>query len=101
VTDFRQLSKIATAVEKFGLAHKTAQRALDRVFDPGDKIGIKQAYTDTVEFEYVEKRAAQNAAALVNFIASVIAEDKEDRLDEDLVDQLKELRDLLDGILDS
>ena len=99
VTDFRQLSKIATAVEKFGLAHKTAQRALDRVFDPNDSVGIKQAYSETVEFEYVERRAAQNAAALISFVVSLEEEHKKRQLDRDLSVQLRRLRDLLNSVL--
>src|SRR5690348_12197556 len=65
VTDFRQLSKIATAVDTLGVAQRTAKRALDRVFDPRAKTSIKEAYEGTVQFEYDERKASRSVAALL------------------------------------
>ena len=58
VTDFRQLSKIATAVKNIGLQRDDAVESLDAVFDPETETGIRQAYEETVELGYDEKNAA-------------------------------------------
>jgi len=101
VTDFRQLSKIATAVDGLGLAHSTAKRALDAVFDGTRDFGIKDAYSRTVEFEYEEKAVARYVSSLSEFISSIVHDDKRDALDQDLLTSLKQLyaqlRELLKG----
>ena len=56
VTDFRQLSKIATAVDNVGVGLEDAEGTLKRVFDPAIELGIRKAYEDAVEFEYDERR---------------------------------------------
>jgi ParB family chromosome partitioning protein len=98
VTDFRQLSKIATAVDTLGVSHKTAQRALDRVFDPADRTGIKEAYTATVQFEYGERRAVKSAEALNKFLLEVIEHNKFNELDEEFIGRLRELAELLERL---
>lgn len=98
VTDFRQLSKIATAVEKLGLQQAKAERAIDRVFDAQSAFGIKDAYTQTVEFQYIERKATREASSLLAFIEEVIQEDRVDELDDDLVDELRSLKEQLDEL---
>jgi hypothetical protein len=56
VTDFRQMSKIATAVDKLDIARTIAKKSLDRVFDAQDSTGIREAYENTVEFSYDERK---------------------------------------------
>ena len=58
VTDFRQLSKIATAVDNLGMPMEAAETSLRRVFDSDDPVGIKEAYENTVEFGYDERKAS-------------------------------------------
>ncbi|SFI18254.1 ParB-like nuclease domain-containing protein [Methylobacterium brachiatum] len=91
VTDFRQLSKIATAVEGLGIAQNTARRALDQIFDPGKKVSIRQAYSDTVEFEYGEKKASRYVTSLISFLEDVSSEDKVEDLDNELLQELESL----------
>ena len=91
VTDFRQLSKIATAVDGLGIAQKTAFRALDKIFDPKQKIGIKEAYSETVEFEYGEKKAARYVLSLIEFIDAVAVDDRESELDSEFSKSLQYL----------
>lgn len=98
VTDFRQLSKIATAVDGLGIAQRTALKALDRVFDPKQKVGIREAYTDTVEFGYGEKKASRYALSLSVFLDDVVEEQRLDELDETLIKGLRELYDRLDRL---
>lgn len=100
VTDFRQLSKIATAVDTLGVAQSTARRALDAVFDPHKKdFSIRDAYSRTVEFEYEEKQVSRYAASLNEFISAILEEDKRDELDEELLVGLRELYKQLKALL--
>lgn len=100
VTDFRQLSKIATAVDGLGISTRTAMRALDRIFDPKNNVGIKDAYTSAVEFQYDEKKASRQVSSLVNFLDTVAYEDQINELGEDLTASLRELYDRLKKILE-
>lgn len=99
ITDFRQLSKIATAIDKLGLAHQTAKRTLDKVFAPGTKYGIRQAFAQTVEFEYFERKAARDVTHLIEFINAVIQEERVDELDGDTLSELRELDELIRDLL--
>jgi len=90
VTDFRQLSKIATAIDGLGVAHRAAKRSIDKVFDK-NKYSIRQAYEATVQFEYVERKLARNVVSLNEFLEDIVSTDRTDELDEDLLNQLKAL----------
>ncbi len=99
VTDFRQLSKIATAVDGLGIAQKQARRALDQVFDPSYDLSIREVYAEAVEFEYIEKKAGRFVKSLVDFIDEVEREDRKTELDEELLLSFARLHDLLGRIL--
>jgi len=99
VTDFRQLSKIATAVDTLGIAQRTAKRALDKVFDAKQKTSIKEAYEGTVQFEYGERKASLSIASLIAFLDEIEAEDREESLDSDLLESMKQLHERLSAIL--
>lgn len=99
VTDFRQLSKIATAVDNLGVAQRTAKRSLDKVFDAQDRTSIRQAYEDTVEFEYDEQKAARQIQSLNDFFDEVIDTGQERKLDETFLSQLHELYERLKQLL--
>ncbi|XYD09637.1 ParB/RepB/Spo0J family partition protein [Methylobacterium sp. NMS12] len=99
VTDFRQLSKIATAVEGLGVAHRTAKRALDQIFDPSKTVTIREAYAATVEFEYGEKKASRYVTSLLDFLADVEEDDKVNELDAALRKELESLYARLQALL--
>ena len=99
VTDFRQLSKIATAVDGLGIAHKQAKKALDQVFDPRRKISIRAAYEEAVQFEYGEKKANRFALSLLEFIDEVEREDRRNELDDELMASLVRLHEILSRII--
>lgn len=99
VTDFRQLSKIATAIDKLGLTKTDAKRSLDRLFDPEQRTGIREAYSATVAFEYSEKEALRYVESLKAFLDDVLAEHRKGRLDRDLVSQLRGLYERLRKLL--
>ncbi len=100
VTDFRQLSKIATAVDNLGIAQKSARKSLNRIFDVNDKTSIRQAYENTVEFEYDEQKASRQVEALNDFFEEVLEEGHIRDLDEDFLKQLRELYDHLQKLLE-
>jgi ParB family transcriptional regulator, chromosome partitioning protein len=92
VTDFRQLSKIATAVDSLGVAQKTAKRSLDRIFDVRDPVGIREVYQNTVEFEYDEKKAFRQVQYLSGFFDTILDQDHVAELDDEFVKLLTKLR---------
>ena len=89
VTDFRQLSKIATAIDNLGVAQATARRSLDRVFDARDDLGIREAYQSTVEFQYDEHKASRSVQALNEFIKQIVESDRKPELDETFVADMR------------
>lgn len=100
ITDFRQLSKIASAVDSLGVAHKRARHSLDKVFDPRQSVGIKEAYEETVEFAYDEKKASRNIESLVVFFDDIIEEDRSSELDSEFIANLRILYDRLRMLLE-
>jgi len=100
VTDFRQLSKIATAIENLGLKAKQAEGALDKLFNPENKIGIREIYEKTVGFEYVERRVIQQVDFLKDFFEEIIGDERIDEIDESLLDQIRGLHDILGQLLE-
>lgn len=91
VTDFRQLSKIATAIDGLGIAHRTAKRSLDRVFDADDETSIRDAYEDTVGFEYDEQRASQRVQSLTEFFDEIIESGQQEHLDKTFLKEVRRL----------
>ena len=91
VTDFRQLSKIATAIDGLGVAQKTARRTLDRIFNADDDTGIRKAYEDTVGFEYNEQRASQRVQSLTEFLDEVMDSGHRDQLDAAFMEEIRQL----------
>lgn len=99
VTDFRQLSKIATAVEKLGVAQQEAEKAIDKVFDPNKKFGIQDAYRQAVEFEYVERQIERGATSLSDALQEIIQDDRTGELNEEVLEDLRLLQEILKQIL--
>lgn len=91
ITDFRQLSKIATAVDSLGVAERNARRVLDKVFDERNKTSIRDAYASTVEFGYDEKKASRHITSLSSFVEDILEEDRSSELDAEFVNQLRQL----------
>jgi ParB family chromosome partitioning protein len=99
ITDFRLLSKIATSIDNLDVAHKSTRTLLDRVFNPNDPIGIKQAYENSVEFGYDEKKAEKQIVQLREYLEEIISEDQTAELDDNFIEALKRLRDEIDEII--
>ncbi|MCK4620707.1 MAG: ParB/RepB/Spo0J family partition protein [Desulfuromonadales bacterium] len=99
VTDFRQLSKIATSIEGLGVDEKKAKSALDRIFDQNSRVGIRQMFKDTVEFEYDEKNAERHVSLLSDYFDEIIEDNLWQQLDEKFIDELRELHARLTELL--
>jgi ParB family chromosome partitioning protein len=91
VTDFRQLSKIATALDNLDIKKGETKKVLDRIFDINNPIGIREAYEQSVAFEYDERKYYRYIDNVEEFLSEVIEEDRIEDLDADLVNKLKEL----------
>ncbi|HEX8445478.1 MAG TPA: ParB/RepB/Spo0J family partition protein [Sphingomonas sp.] len=91
VTDFRQLSKIATALDSLDVKRGDAKKILDKVFDPNNSVGIREAYEQSVAFEYEEKKYYRYVDNIEDFLSEVIEDDRVDDLDNDLLSRLREL----------
>ena len=100
VTDFRQLSKIATAIDNIGLKRRAAIRSLDAVFDPSKKHGIREAYARTVEFGYVEKDVTRQLQSVTEFLDRILEEDEVEQLDADFFETARELHARLSELLE-
>jgi ParB family transcriptional regulator, chromosome partitioning protein len=86
-----RISKIATAIENLGVAHRSAKRTLDKVFNPKHRLGIREAYEATVQFEYAERQVSRYANSLLEFIDDVAENERQAELDEEFIAQLNAL----------
>ena len=91
VTDFRRLSKIATAIENLNISQTTAMRSLDNVFDPRNDTGIREAYEGTVEFGYDEQQASRRVQSLTEFLDEIMDSGKEINLDQTFLAEVRRL----------
>ncbi|MFN3747126.1 MAG: ParB/RepB/Spo0J family partition protein [Sphingorhabdus sp.] len=100
VTDFRQLSKIATALDNLDVKSGQTKQIIDKIFDPSNDLSIRDAYEQSVAFEYEERKYFRYVEDIDFFLIEVLQEDKVDELDEDLVAGLQKLRATLDRLLE-
>ena len=100
VTDFRQLSKIATALDNLDVKRGKTKQILDKIFDPQNALTIRDAYDQSVAFEYEERKYFRYVEDIEEFLAEVLNEDKVEELDDDLVKGLRKLRSTLDKLLE-
>lgn len=91
VTDFRQLSKIATALDNLDVKKEEAKEILDRIFDPSNPVGIKEEYARSVSFEYEEKKYYRYIDNVEGFLSDIIEDDRVEELDDAIIDKLREL----------
>lgn len=90
VTDFRMVSKIATSVERLGLAEKRARKALKIIFNAKNKTEISDIYEEYVEFQLDTAKAIRHVNSIIEFVES-IPEGEEERLDARLIKGLAKL----------
>lgn len=99
VTDFRQLSKIATAIDNIGIKKRQAESALKRLFNPKNSVGIREVYEHTVEFGYDEKKAIHQIDYLNQYFETLLKDDLVGQLDEEFMQRLHDLHEYLQRIL--
>ncbi len=100
VTDFRQLSKIATALDKLDVKKGQTKKIIDKIFDISNRMSIREAYEKSVAFEYEERKYFRYVEDIELFLIEVLKEDKVEELDDDLVSGLRRLRNTLDKLLE-
>lgn len=100
VTDFRQLSKIATAIDNLDVKRGQTKNIIDKIFDPSNGMSIREAYEQSVAFEYEERKYFRYVEDIDFFLVEVLKENKVEELDGDLVLGLRRLRDTLDKLLE-
>lgn len=98
VTDFRQLAKIATGVDKLNVDRASASSEMEKLFALDNSYGIKDAYNASVGFEYEELDAVRQVHRLGGFIKELLSAE-EFELDTEFVDSLRQLRDDVDQLL--
>lgn len=95
VTDFRKLTKIATANKNLKFSISKTENAIRTIFSD-NKIGIIEMYKDTVEDLYEDKFISNNAN---NFLSKLEILTNENQLDEDLKRTLLKIRDHINKLL--
>ena len=100
VTDFRQLSKIATALDNLDVKRGKTKQILDQIFDPQNTLTIRDAYDQSVAFEYEERKYFRYVEDIEEFLSEVLNDNKIEELDDDLVKGLRKLRSTLDKLLE-
>lgn len=96
ITDFRMLSRIATAVTNLGFDKKTAVKNLTSLFEK-NTTGIESVYTSTVSHLYNEKKFIDNARNILNYIEGLEDSGIDDK---EVKGILEKMRDTLNNILD-
>lgn len=100
VTDFRQLSKIATALDNLDIERGNTKKIIDKIFDPKNNVTIREAYEQSVAFEYEERKYFRYVEDIEVFLSEVLTEDKVEELDADLLDSLRRLQSTLAKLLE-
>lgn len=100
VTDFRQLSKIATALDNLDVTRDKTKRIIDQIFDANNDLSIREAYDQSVAFEYEERKYYRYVEDIDVFLVDVLDEEKVDELDEDLLSGLRKLHGTLSKLLE-
>ena len=101
VTDFRQLSKIATALDSLDAKKGETKKILDTVFNANNRVGIREAYEKSVAFEYEERKYFRYLENIEEFLVEVIDENRIGDLDADLIARLRGLQTTIARLLDN
>lgn len=99
VTDFRHLSKMATAVSNLGIQERSVRAAIKRVIDSND-VGIEQVYSENFEFRYDEHKIVRSLESLLAYL-DALSKDSQRQLDSQLAPLLRKLHRLIGAVLAS
>ena len=95
VTDFRKLSKIATAPQHVEFSRKMATKALDKVFTRNE-FSIDDIFVETVGNLYQERKFILNAENFIHYVSNL---NESERRDDEIRSLLKKIRKEIDKIL--
>jgi ParB family transcriptional regulator, chromosome partitioning protein len=98
VTDFRKLSKMATAVDTLGMSRQTAKAAFRAIFTADNSVDISATYTERFEFQYDVRKVTLHGNSLIEFLRGVKASGA--KIDDDLRKVLLKIRKLIGEIVD-
>jgi ParB family chromosome partitioning protein len=99
ITDFRKLSKIATAVEKLGIQQQDAKTAITRIFKESNDVSIEQVFSEHFELLYDERKIVQNVDSLSDYLETTsLVEDT--ALGAELREKLGKLKTLIEKALE-
>jgi ParB family chromosome partitioning protein len=99
VTDFRMLSKIATSIENLDVRHGKAAQAIREILDRRTRAGIAEVFAEHFEVRYDERKVRLNVDSIYEYLNWSLEQEALD-FGENLSDRLRELRDLIDQVLD-
>ena len=99
VTEFRLLSKMATAVDNLGIKKGKAKSSLSEIFDPTNDISIEEVFTERFGLKYDERKVVLSVDSIINYLEGL--SDSGEPLDEDhpLRKPLQSLRKLIGRVL--
>jgi ParB/RepB/Spo0J family partition protein len=98
ITDFRMLSKMATAVDNIGIRQTRAAQAISDVLDGKKNVGIAEVYAEKFETRYDERKIQINVDSIYEYLSWSLEQDTAD-VGPALVNRLKRLREMIERIL--
>ena len=78
---------MAIAIEGLGIPQSHVIRSMDKIFSKND-YSIKNGFSDTVSFEYEEKKIVRYASSLLDFFEDFDIESDPSDLDDNLLEKL-------------
>lgn len=99
ITDFRKLSKIATAIDNLGVQQRDAKSAIVKIFDGSNDVSIEQIYSEHFELRYDERKILQNIDSLADYLQTTVTSE-DTVLGAEVKSHLAKLKDLIDEVLE-
>jgi len=99
VTEFRMLSKMATAVDNLGIKETKAKESLSEIFDAHNSIGIEEVYEERFGLKYDERKVTLSLEAIINYLENIAISEGELESGNPLRKPLKALKRLIDRVL--
>lgn len=98
ITDFRKLSKIATSIDNVGVEHEDARSAIRQILTPNNDVSIQGVFAAHFEIRYDERKFSLHLRSIADYLET-IASNGQHPLNAETVQQLHELRVLIDKVL--
>jgi ParB family chromosome partitioning protein len=99
ITDFRKLSKIATAIDNLGMQQREAKSAIVKIFDPSNNVSISQVFSEHFELRYDERKILQNIESLADYLKTTTTTG-DTALGSEVLARLATLKQLIEKVLE-